>query len=197
MPPKPPLDPKKRKQRMMLIGAAAVGVLFLLYMRSRSSSSSSSTTDPNAVSQGDLQNAIDQASQIAAQQQAASDAALSGSSMPYSYGGGYTGDGSGGYSGGSTSPGPTVTFNPTINVPTGSNNGQPVQQTSSPAKKPLTTSGAIRAPSGPKKPAAKAGYTIRGLGGGAWEYVPVAVSKPTGKTSQKPPKKRSSGGAGK
>lgn len=41
------------------------------------------------------------------------------------------------------------------------------------ASLPSLGKGAIRAPSGPKKPPAKKGYTIRGLGSGNWEYVPT------------------------
>lgn len=44
----------------------------------------------------------------------------------------------------------------------------------------LTATGAIRAPFGHNKPRGKAGYTIKGLGRGFWEYVPKRHPKSKG-----------------
>jgi len=50
------------------------------------------------------------------------------------------------------------------------------------AKPKLTAKGAMYAPFGHNKPATKAGYTIKGLGRGFWEYVPIPkkVTRPPG-----------------
>jgi hypothetical protein len=48
---------------------------------------------------------------------------------------------------------------------------------------PLTVKGAIAAPFGANKPAAKKGYTIRGLGNGNWEYVPIPKTTSSGSGS--------------
>ncbi len=49
---------------------------------------------------------------------------------------------------------------------------------------PLVGKGAVGAPSGAKKPPPRKGFTIKGLGGGRWEYVPVRTvltkPRPTG-----------------
>jgi hypothetical protein len=47
-------------------------------------------------------------------------------------------------------------------------------------KPKLTAPGALRAPFGHTKPAARQGYTIKGLGRGFWEYVPKRTPKPKG-----------------
>lgn len=54
---------------------------------------------------------------------------------------------------------------------------------SAPHKPKLTAAGAIRAPSGPTKPAARKGFTIKGLGSGNWEYVPTKKTKHNGSGS--------------
>lgn len=83
-----------------------------------------------------------------------------------------------------TTPG-TSTPSPTTNPPPGHPPGRPVP--------PLRGKGAVRAPSGHNKPAAKRGFTIRGLGNGFWEYVPKRTTKSkgqekaTGKTSKHVP----------
>lgn len=52
---------------------------------------------------------------------------------------------------------------------------------SKPPNRPkLTAPGAIRAPFGHNRPKARAGYTIKGLGRGFWEYVPKRAAKPKG-----------------
>lgn len=49
----------------------------------------------------------------------------------------------------------------------------------------LVGKGAIRAPSGAKAPTAPRGYKDRGLGGGAWEFVPVNKQKKKTKGSRR------------
>jgi hypothetical protein len=77
----------------------------------------------------------------------------------------------------------------------GSGAGTPPPKKRGRGKPPkLTAKGALRAPFGHKKPAAKKGFTTKGLGKGFWEYVPVKRTPkpknqhgPKAKTT-KPPK---------
>lgn len=100
--------------------------------------------------------------------------------------GGSDGSGGGDSGTGTTGSGTTQPAAPVINI-------TPPPTTVSPAAKSklakLVGKGAIRATSGPTKPAAKKGYTIKGLGSGAWEYLPVKktrAKKTKAKSTAKP-----------
>lgn len=68
---------------------------------------------------------------------------------------------------------PTVAGTPAATTSTGGAKGKPK----------LTARGALYAPFGHNRPAAKAGFTIKGLGRGFWEYVPKAKAKSKGQTN--------------
>lgn len=77
------------------------------------------------------------------------------------------------------------------NTPDNTPAGTPAGTTSTggargkPKKPKLTAPGAMYAPSGHNRPAAKAGYTIKGLGRGFWEYVPKRKAKSKGQNNAK------------
>lgn len=62
----------------------------------------------------------------------------------------------------------------------------PAPATQAKPKAPSLAAGALRAPFGATKPAAKAGYTIVGQGNGYWEYVPVAKTTVSHTSAPKP-----------
>jgi hypothetical protein len=92
---------------------------------------------------------------------------------------------------GNAAPAPPPLTSPAPSV-TPSTSGKQTDPNHTKRMHPLVGKGAVGAPSGPKKPPPKKGFTIKGLGGGGWEYVPVrpAITKPPRTKNPKPGTKK-------
>lgn len=181
-----------KRNRNVLIGAAAVGLLLLLYFRSRSAAAAGNATSPT-----DVQTAATQA----AQQQAAQDAQLYGTSTPSTFAdnganaaalgdsvtGGLQGindaliQQSGAFSTLASTLAPNAAGAPVAITVNGT--GQPagglgstvaVSQpgTRAPVGSSAGPHGAIVAAYGAKPPPPKKNYTVVGTGSGGWIYKP-------------------------